>query len=471
MIRYGLLFLPYLLATLLQRDPLLSYFTAWGGSFWIFYLTLSGKVKPLPGGSFLDRQLFRPIGFTQLIYVGYTAVTSIFYVLSLNGLYYFDYSAFDVAVRHQRELAAEAQRYYVLAHAAFSMGVLLFMDYRRSGEWKIQWSGERVWFVLYLAGALTIGAQVLRVIPGLGQVQVRLSELATVASVFSFALSAMRKQPWLVVLTGAIYAVNMYEAFLSGWKGAVLILFILLCVFLYPKYKKTVIAVGPTVLVSLLFFLSVYGSVFRSLNWRGNISSEKAAEIAVNRVADTSMETVKRDTWGLLTGRLSEIGMFVKYIDNVPENRPYYGSSIVWNGALSIIPSAVWPEKPSMERMAMERAYENNITKRSSGVSAKPQFVVDAYLSGGALGVLIACFVFGMLCSFASRLAERWFGGYLIGGGVVYLGMFRIFWLGNSFEFFCNQVFWGFLIMGALFLAGRWLGVLTPRRRPRKVAE
>lgn len=471
MVRYGLLFIPYVLAAFLQGSPLLSYLVAWGGSFWIFYLTLSGKVKPLPGGSFLDRQLFRPIGFTQLIYAGYTAVTSIFYFLSLNGFYYFDYSAFDIAVRHQRELVAEAQRYYVLAHAAFSMGILLFMDYRRSGEWEIQWNGERVWFVLYLAGALTLGSQALKVIPGLGQVQARLATLATVASVFSFALSAVKKRPWLVLLTGAIYAANMYEAFLSGWKGAVLILFILLCVFLYPKYKKTVIAVGPTVLISLLFFLSVYGSVFRSLNWQGDISEEKAAEMAMNRAKHANISTVKRNTWSLLTGRISEIGMFSKYIDNVPENRPHYGLSIVENGMVAIIPSAVWPGKPRMEQVAMERAYENDVIKRKSGASAKPKFVVDAYLSAGAFGIFIAHLIFGALCSFASRLAERWFGGYLIGGGIMYLGMFRIFWTGNSFEFFCNQAFWGVLIMGALFLAGRWLGVLAPRRRPRKVSE
>lgn len=471
MIRYGLLFIPYVLAALLQGSPFLSYVVAWGGSFWIFYLTLSGWVKPLPGGGFLERQLFRPIGFTQLIFIGYTAVTSIFYFLSLNGFYYFDYSAFDVAVRHQRGLAAEAQRYYVLAHAAFSTGILLFMDYRRSGEWSIRWDGERVWFVLYVVVVLSVGAQATKFIPGLGQVQTRLTTLASVASVFSFALSVMQKRPRLILLTGAIYVANMYEAFLSGWKGAVLIHLIILFVFLYPKYKKTVTIVAPATLAILLMFLSVYGSTFRSLNWQGNISAEKAAEIATNRVVNTSTEGIKKNTWSLLTGRLSEIGMFVEYIDNVPENRPHYGFSIVEKGVLSIVPSAVWSGKPSMEQAAMERAYENDVIKRNSGVSAKPQFVVDAYLSGGALGIFVACLVFGIICSFASRLAERWFGGYLIGGGIMYLGMFRVFWQGNSFEFFFNDVFWGFAIMGALFIAGRWVGLLVSRRRRRKVAE
>jgi hypothetical protein len=120
--------------------------------------------------------------------------------------------------------------------------------------------------------------------------------------------------------------------------------------------------------------------------------------------------------------------------------------------------------------MSMERVYENDVVERHSGASAKPKFVVDAYLSWGALGLLIGSLLYGMVASLASRLAERWFGGYLLGSGLVYLSLFRILWMSNSFEFLFNTVFWSFVFMGILFVAGRMSGLLVPRERSEKVS-
>jgi hypothetical protein len=468
LIRYGLLFLPYIIAVLLSGSPASSYAVAWGGSFWIFYLTLRGHVKPLPGGSSLQQQLFRPIGFTQLFFAGYTAVTSIFYFASLQGCYYLDCSAISMATLQERELAAAAQRYYVLGHASLSMGVLVAMDYRRSGEWTIRWKGEPVWLLLYIAGGVLLTSQVLKFVPGLGQFQVYLSSLAMVAGVLSFAVSLIRKRPWLIGVTGAIFIVNLYEAFLSGWKGAVLVLFVLLGSFLYPVYKRTVATVFPIVLAFLLFILPTYGNIFRSANWYGGVSDEKAARLAFDKMSAMETESLSKNTWHILTKRLSLASMFAKYIDKVPSRRSYYGLEIVENGLMSIIPSAIWAGKPDLEQLAMSRAYENGVIDRNSRASAKPPFIVDAYLSGGAIAVAVALFLFGVLASWASRLAERWFGGYLL-GGLAYLGLFSIFWRGNAFEFFFNNVFWGFVILGALFIGGRMIGVIVPQRQQERM--
>lgn len=467
-IRYGLLFLPYVLAALLQASPVLSYAVAWGGSLWIFYLTLWGHVKPLPGGSTLEDQLFRPIGFTQLFYIGYTAVTSIFYFVSLQGCYYLDCSAMTVVSSHKIDLAAAAQRYYVLAHACMATGILLFMDYRRSGEWRITWRGERVWLLLYIAGGVLLASQALKFIPGMGQIQTRLSGLAMVAAVLSFALALVRKRPWLISVTGAIFVVNLYEAFLSGWKGAVLLLFILLGSFLYPVYKRTVVTVFPLVLAALLFLLPTYGSIFRSANWVGSMSDQEAAQMAYERTLEMGVDPLKENAWHLLTKRLTLASMFAEYIDEVPARRPYYGFSIAKNGVIGIVPRVLWSGKPNMERLAMERAYENGVIERSSRASAKPQYIEDAYLSGGAPAIVLAFLLYGALMSWMSRLAERWFGGYFY-GGMMYLGMFPAFWRGNAFEFFFNEVFWGALIMWALFVGGRMIGRIVPQQKRTKV--
>ena len=133
---------------------------------------------------------------------------------------------------------------------------------------------------------------------------------------------------------------------------------------------------------------------------------------------------------------------------------------------MGLVPRIFWADKPNMERLSMERVYELGIVEDYSAVSAKPKFVVDAYLSWGVWGVLFGGLLYGMLASAASRLAERWFGGYLLGSGLVYTALFREFWMSNSFEFFFNTILWSFLIMGALFLVGRKAGYLVKARKP-----
>jgi hypothetical protein len=460
MVRYGLLFLPYVLATLLQVAPSTSYLMAWGGSFWIFYLTLSGSVKPLPGGGSLARQLFRPIGVTHIVFVGYMAVTSIFHFLDLHGYFYFSHDAFAEAPHRQIALAAEAQRYYVLAHAAVATGILVFANYRRSGEWTLRPDIDRPWFVLCLAGGLLVVSQALKWGPGLGQIQGKLAVLALVASVLSLALAIVRGRTRLIAASGGLYAFNLFEALLSGWKEEVLVVFLLLGIFLYPFYKRTVTVLVPAGVIALLTILPTYAGILRELNWRGDVRAQEAAEVALERTLEGDVN-LARQNWTFLTNRLSLIGMFTEYIENVPAHRPYYGMEIAKNGIMGVVPGVVWPGKPSLERLAMERVYENGVVKRGSSVSAKPPYVFDAYLSFGALGVMFWCFVFGAIASLASKLAERWFGGYLLGSGLVYTALFRVLWKGPAFEFFFNPVIWSFLVMWALFLAGRMSGLLV----------
>lgn len=466
-LRYGLLFVPFFVATLVQGYPSTSYLVAWGGSFYILALTLSGAIKSLPGGRSLARQLFRPIGLTQFLFAGYTALTSIFHFLDLNGYYYLTQSPLSAASPRELALVAEAQRYYVLAHASFSTGVLLAMDYRRSGEWNVKTGVEWPWFLLYLAGGLFVGAWALKWIPGLAQVRIRLEMLALVAAILSLAVSIVRGNKQLLLINGVVYGINVVGALLSGWKSQVLVAFILLAVFLYPVYKRTVTAVAPVVLVALLTILPTYANVFRSLNWQGNVGSEKAAQVALDRALD-GRAGLAETNWHFLTSRITEVGMFTEYLEYVPDEHPYYGAELVEHGLIGIIPRVVWPGKPNMEELASQRVYEAGVVRRGMDVSAKPKFVVDAYLSWGGPAVFLGFLLYGLMASWASRLAERWFGGYVLGSGLVYTALFRVFWMSNAFEFFFNTVFWSFIVMWALFIGGQMTGFLVrePEEEP-----
>jgi hypothetical protein len=128
--KYLVLYLPWLFSVLFTSDPVFSYLIAWLGSFLIFYLTLTGWVKPLPKDLSKGEQLMRPIFLVQIIFIGYSACTTIFYFFDVLG--YRDFhktSQFYLINYDALALTAQCQRYYCLGHAAFVTGVLSYMRY------------------------------------------------------------------------------------------------------------------------------------------------------------------------------------------------------------------------------------------------------------------------------------------------------------------------------------------------------
>src|SRR5579884_2845904 len=75
---YLLLYVPYAIAAMLSGSAAASFLSAWLGSFAIIALSFSGIIKPLPRGRTVVEQVLRPIVLTQIIFVTYTALTSIF---------------------------------------------------------------------------------------------------------------------------------------------------------------------------------------------------------------------------------------------------------------------------------------------------------------------------------------------------------------------------------------------------------
>ncbi|MDN5286187.1 MAG: hypothetical protein JWR38_2461 [Mucilaginibacter sp.] len=95
----------------------------------------------------------------------------------------------------------------------------------------------------------------------------------------------------------------------------------------------------------------------------------------------------------------------------------------------------------------VERVYDPGVINRTAKVSAKPAFIVDAYLSGGALGTFIFLFAYGAIAQLIAQKAETLFGGYILGTALIFSGLFQITWRGSSFEFIINTVFWSYITM------------------------
>ncbi len=463
------LYLPVLLAWVLTPAPILSYAVAWLGSGWILWLSITGRVRPLPGDRTWKEQIFRPLFISQGMFAGSLCLSSVFYVWKLVVL-----GGGGAMVSADIEYITAAQRYAVLGHAAFVHGILVTMDYRRSGEWTL--SVNLPLPRLFLAtGVGAVGlAFVFAQLPGLGQFVGKLRAIAAVAGILGFAY-ALRRGDGLMIWAGLVlYGWILVESFLSGWKESPIVAIGLLLIALYPKYKRTVTVAGIGALLFVISVLPAYNSTFRQLNWGQGVAAEQAAEEAIERI-ETGQVDLGDTAWGFLTGRLTLIDQVAQYVEHTPEHRPYYGLSIVEQGVQSIIPRAFWPEKPITEQVVMDRVYENEVVGPTSGASAKPPIIADGYLSGGGLGVLLACFLLGCVAGWGSRYAERWFGGYELGGQVVYLGLFGTTLLTASIEYLMNAIFWSFVLMVllafGLWLAGilHWTGERAPSRSPAAV--
>ena len=456
--QYSILFAPWILAILLKDNPELSYFTAWLGSFFIFFITLSGRIKPLPADRSLAEQIMRPIFLIQLIFAGYMACTSIFYFFDILGYVNFSkVNDFYLVDQERLKLTAQCQRYYCLAHASFVSGILFFMRYPIPSKFHYN-QAKLVNLIFVIAISAFVLSYLLLFIGGLSQFSHQLSTLSFIAGTLALAFSISQRKVLSMIACLVIYGLNFYQAMLSGFKEPVILSMLILCLFLYPSYKRTVLIMFVPLFLLVFILLPSYNQVFRQHAWSENISTDEAGELALESV----LSKEDMNNWSFYAYRLSEIDMFTKYVKSTPTQVDYYGLELIQQSLASVIPRIFWSSKPITEQIIMERVYNADVVSRKSNVSAKPAFIVDAYLSAGPLGIVICLFIYGAICQLISIKAEQLFGGYILGTALVFTGLFQVFWRGQSFEFLFNTVCWSYVTMYLVFLALRATNILKP---------
>jgi hypothetical protein len=375
------LYVPWVLSLLVISDPALSYMIAWLGSFFIFFGTLSGWVTPLPSDRSFAEQLMRPILLVQIIFAGYTCCTSIFYYISILGYDNFEApSNFFLLDIEKLKIAAQCQRLYVLGHAAFVTGIILFMKYPI--KQKVRIDIESIADLLFKSAIITLPVSILFLkVPGLSQFSNQFSSFSFIAGTLALAFAIPEKKKLNTVICVILYLSNFYSALTSGFKEPIIISVMVLGVFLYPSYKKVVLATFVPLLCILFLLLPTYANFIRANVWSGQESAENASELALQAALDQNEE--KGDTnWSFFVYRLSEIHMFTIFLESTPDNIPYYGFELLKQSATAVVPRIFWPAKPNTESMVMERVYAAGVVNRNANVSAKPAYIVDAYLWG-----------------------------------------------------------------------------------------
>ncbi len=449
--RFALLYIPWLLSLAVIASPTLSYFIAWLGSFFIFFMTLTGKIRPIPDDRGFAEQLMRPFFIVQIIFAGYMCCTSIFYFSAMLGYDNFQKSFVTPIIDPQTLIrAAQCQRYYCFGHASFVSGILFFMRYPVKSKYYVE--TEKLANLLVVIAVISLPVSIaFDRLPGLNQFYFQLSSLSFIAGTLALAFALPLKKVGNTIICALIYCFNFYQAFLSGFKEPIIISVLVLAIFLYPNYKKLVSIVFVPLLILMFVFLPAYVNSFRATAWSGDETSKEASKTALDAALNNNDDAEDETTWSFLVYRLSEIDMFTKFTESTPKYVNYYGFTILQQSAIAIVPRIFWPSKPSTEALIMERVYSAGVVNRGSNVSAKPAFIVDAYLSDGYVGIFIALFLYGAIAQLISIKAEELFGGYILGTALIFSGLFQIFWRGLSFEFIINSVFWSFVSMLVIF--------------------
>lgn len=442
--------MPWAISSLFSPDPLLSYFIAWLGSFFIFYITLTGWIKPIPDDRAVSEQLMRPIFIVQIIFAGYMCCTSIFYFFNLLGYENFEkVSSYFFIDKDKLQLTAQCQRLYCLGHASFVCGILIFMKYPIKKKYTAD--KERLANLLLMFALISFPVSIVFLrVPGLSQFYFQFNSLSFIAGTLALAFAIPLKKMWNTLICISLYAFNFYAALTSGFKEPIIISVLVLGIFLYPNYKKLVTIIFVPFMLLLFIFLPTYNRVFRANAWSDNVNSDEAYKVALDATINTD-QSEDESNWGFLVFRLSEVDMFTEFVQSTPKNVDYYGLQLLKQSAIAIVPRVFWTSKPITEDLIMERVYNAGVINRGSTVSAKPAFIVDAYLSGGAFGVFLSLFLYGAIAQLISTKAEFLFGGYILGTALIFSGLFQIFWRGLSFEFLINSVFWSYISMLVIF--------------------
>jgi hypothetical protein len=445
-----LIYIPWFISVVVQIDPIISYFVAWLGSFFIFYWTLFSKQRFVPLDLPLAKQIMRPIVLVQLIFAGFMCCTSIFYFMDHLGYEYFEkISYLPFKVNEQTYAIAKCQRLSLLAHAALVTGMIVQIKQFPVIKHKLNLNLD--FFLIWLCVCAYVFGVTASRISSISQFSYGLINISITCSALVLVRGLVQRKTGYMIFGGGLFVFNFLASTLTGYKESIIINVIIISFLLYPYYKKVILSLAiPTVYI-LLYILPTFSSIMRSQSWTGQKTAAQAREEAFDALLTNEAPVIQETNWTFLTNRLSEINMFTTFVKHIPAEHGYYGLEIAKNSILAVIPRFIWPGKFVTETISMERVYEAGVAYKSSTVSAKTRPVVDGYVSAGLIGVFISIFLYGWITQWMSNKAEEWFGGYELGCIVIFNAIFQNLWRGNNFEFLVNNIFYGYVAMFAIF--------------------
>jgi hypothetical protein len=459
MSRIALLFVPSILGLLWQGEPQISIIWSLMGSFFVAAVALSRKFTQLEMNSLVTRQLLRPFFMFQLYFLGLHVIGAGFYCFNTIGYEFWNETG--PAQVSLLEPLAKAQALMLLAHASVTAGMKLVGFQYRPPPYNVP--SIPPYILLLLSLVCLIAGSTLGSAPTLKNITQKILQIGSVAVLVEITFAVAERSFVNGLVACSLLLLNLVSQTMSGWKGLSLWTMITLGGMLYPLMPRRVLVAGCAFAALWLLFLHPFGLVLRPLIWKDKVDQHTAAVISFESTMNLSWEERLENVWTLMVERASDLYQFEKYVNYVPETRPYYKLELMNEALMGLVPRVIWQEKPNLEKVAMERVYEAGIVLENTDVSAKSNLYQDAYLSGGWMVVISGSLLFGALLMIISRTAERLFGGYELGTCLIFTSIFgEIVQSAPNFLFLVGSVGLGLVVMFGLFVLGRVTGWIAP---------
>ncbi len=199
----------------------------------------------------------------------------------------------------------------------------------------------------------------------------------------------------------------------SGWLGS-LVLFAIVAFAVYIGERRRVPVAPVLLLIAYTVFMQpgkedfrkAYGidqqqtSKIERIGYWVNASLQKWSE-ALSGTGQTSIA----DVLGQTTGRTSMVAVTAQILEFTPEIVPFQNGSTYSFLLVSVIPRALWPNKPSANEV--NRWYQVNyrLTEPDDleGVSLAPGLLGEAYINFGWSGVVLIFLLLGILYDYLQR--------------------------------------------------------------------
>ncbi len=267
----------------------------------------------------------------------------------------------------------------------------------------------------YIA-AVMVFALGLRFFPWLGYIfgsasrnvfMIATSTLPLAAFAILLRRQLLRRVPIYELLLVVVFVAGTFLSGLaSGWlgTGAVAVL-VTGCVLVDTRFKIPKLAL--VAVFAYVLFLQPVKEQFRQTYWQGDRASGRA-DRALDWVSSArsfwedaltgSNPAALKTGLGYSLARFALLPQTANVMDLTPAIIPYQGGRMYSYLAVSLIPRAIWPEKPSVNdanrfyQVTYGMTSENNL----EGVSISVGMLTEAYISYGWPGVLVVMMLVGM---------------------------------------------------------------------------
>jgi len=209
------------------------------------------------------------------------------------------------------------------------------------------------------------------------------------------------------VLLLAIFLIGRFLAGIaSGWLGAsVSIMIICLVAYLYEQRKISVIAV-VVVLTYILFFQAGKGA-FRKVFWGERVDASFSQRISFwsgesLRAWELTLENPNEENWRRLAdqnlSRMSLLQQTAHVLEMTPEVVPFQHGTLYSYMVVTLIPRALWPEKPSVNdaNRFYQVAYGLTDADHLESVSIAVGTVAESFINFGWWGPFLIMIPVGM---------------------------------------------------------------------------